>query len=67
VVGTGGGNVVRLRAASAADLAERTFEEMLEGWRNQQLARNLAFGTINPALSVGGAGWRGGCAKTPVW
>jgi integrase/recombinase XerC len=47
VVETGGGNVVRLRSAPTGDLAERTFEEMLEGWRNQQLARNLAFGTIN--------------------
>jgi len=40
------GEVVPLRAARG-DLAERTFEEMLEGWRNQQLARNLAFATIN--------------------
>jgi integrase/recombinase XerC len=39
-------NVVMLRSAPASDLAERTLEEMLEGWRNQQLARNLAFGTI---------------------
>ena len=43
-----GGNVVPLRAAAArGDLAERTFLEMLQGWRNQQLARNLAFATIN--------------------
>ena len=42
-----GNNVVPLRAAAKGDLAERTFEEMLQGWRNQQLARNLAFGTIN--------------------
>lgn len=26
--------------------AEQTLEEMLQGWRNQQLARNLAFDTI---------------------
>lgn len=26
--------------------AEQTFEAMLDGWRNQQLARNLAFSTI---------------------
>lgn len=39
--------VVPLRAASEADLAERTLEEMLAGWRNQQLARNLSFATIN--------------------
>jgi hypothetical protein len=39
---------VPLRAVAAPDdLAERTFVEMLEGWRNQQLARNLAFATIN--------------------
>jgi integrase/recombinase XerC len=42
-----GNNVVPLRAAPDGDLAERTFDEMLQGWRNQQLARNLAFGTIN--------------------
>jgi len=43
-----GSNVVPLRAVAAPDdLAERTFVEMLEGWRNQQLARNLAFATIN--------------------
>ena len=40
-------NVVLLRGAPARDLADRTLEQMLEGWRNQQLARNLAFGTIN--------------------
>jgi integrase/recombinase XerC len=40
-------NVVSLRQAPAADLADRTLEQMLEGWRNQQLARNLAFATIN--------------------
>ncbi len=43
-----GSNVVPLRAVAAPDdLAERTFVEMLEGWRNQQLVRNLAFATIN--------------------
>jgi hypothetical protein len=42
-----GSNVVPLRAAAPDDLAERTFVEMLEGWRNQQLARNLAFATIS--------------------
>jgi site-specific recombinase XerD len=42
-----GSNVVALRSAPDGDLAERTFVEMLEGWRNQQLARNLAFATIN--------------------
>ena len=41
-----GSNVVPLRAAAPDDLAERPFVEMLEGWRNQQLARNLAFATI---------------------
>jgi hypothetical protein len=46
--GRPGSNVVPLRAVAAPDdLAERTFVEMLEGWRNQQLARNLAFATIN--------------------
>ncbi|HSH58074.1 MAG TPA: hypothetical protein VK988_00210 [Acidimicrobiales bacterium] len=37
-----------LRAVAALDdLAERMFVQMLEGWRNQQLARNLALSTIN--------------------
>lgn len=40
-------NVVALRPRVEADLAERTLEEMLAGWRNQQLARNLAFSTVN--------------------
>ncbi len=39
--------VVPLRTASQADIGERTLEEMLTGWRNQQLARNLAFATID--------------------
>ena len=42
-----GSNVVRLRAHRGADFGERTLVEMLQGWRNQQLARNLAFATIN--------------------
>ncbi len=41
------GKVVPLRAVPRDDLAERTLEEMLAGWRNQQLARNLSFSTIN--------------------
>lgn len=41
------GKVVRLRSVRGDDLAERTLEEMLGGWRNQQLARNLAFATIS--------------------
>ena len=39
--------MVALRSVSDGDLAERTFDEMLGGWRNQQLARNLAFSTID--------------------
>ncbi len=39
-------NVIVLRPGVEDDLAEQTFEEMLSGWRNQQLARNLAFSTI---------------------
>jgi len=43
-----GGKVVPVRSVAAPDdLSEQTFGEMLQGWRNQQLARNLAFGTIN--------------------
>lgn len=32
--------------------AEQTFEAMLDGWRNQQLARNLAFATISAREAV---------------
>jgi len=39
--------VVMLRGAPASELAERTLDEMIEGWRNQQLARSLSFGTID--------------------
>jgi len=39
--------VVAFRPAPKADLSEQTLEEMFLGWRNQQLARNLAFTTIN--------------------
>jgi integrase/recombinase XerC len=28
------------------------FEAMLEGWRQQQLSRNLAFGTVDPRLDL---------------
>lgn len=41
------GRIVSLRAAPGGDLGERTLDEMVLGWRNQQLARNLAFSTIN--------------------
>jgi len=45
------GNVVPLRpghrSALARDVAAQTFEAMLDGWRNQMLARNLAFSTID--------------------
>ena len=30
--------------------AEQTFEAMLDGWRNQQLARRLAFSTVEGLL-----------------
>lgn len=40
-------NVVALHPGNRADLSDQTLEEMLVGWRNQQLARNLAFSTIN--------------------
>lgn len=43
----GGAKVVRFRAAKRDDRAEATLNEMLEGWRNQQLARNLSFDTID--------------------
>ena len=34
---------------------EQVFTAMLDGWRNQQLARNLAFSTINGREKVVGA------------
>ncbi len=39
-------NVLRLSGSPVVDVADATFEEMLGGWRNQMLARNLAFATI---------------------
>ena len=39
--------VVALRPAGLRDLSEQALEDMLLGWRNQQLARNLAFSTID--------------------
>ncbi len=39
-------NVIRLDRWPAVDQAELTFEEMLTGWRNQMLARNLSLRTI---------------------
>lgn len=44
------GKVVQLFAGSSAvegDLAQLTFDSMLDGWRNQMLSRNLAFSTID--------------------
>lgn len=41
-------NVRFLRPVEQSDneIAEQTVGEMLDGWRNQMLARNLAFSTI---------------------
>ena len=41
-----GSNLFQLRPLEAGGLCEVALDEMLDGWRNQQLARNLAFSTI---------------------
>lgn len=38
--------VIPIGRVRRAELPEVTLQEMLDGWRNQQLARNLAFSTI---------------------
>ena len=42
-----GGRVVRLRGVARRDRADEVLEDMLDGWRHQQLARNLSFATID--------------------
>lgn len=69
------GVVIALRADAAGDLADRTVEEMLDGWRNQQLARNLAFSTIDQRervvrrfmTDVGELPWRWSSAMVDEW
>jgi integrase/recombinase XerC len=68
-------NVVPLRALPREDLDERTLDEMLLGWRNQQLARNLAFATINAreveirrfVAQVGEYPWRWSVQMVDEW
>jgi site-specific recombinase XerD len=68
-------NVVPFRQAPVGDLGDRTLEQMLEGWRNQQLARNLAFGTINGreaeirrfVADIGEFPWRWTAAMVDDW
>ena len=56
-------SVVDYRLAGGLPLlrpAEQAFEEMLLGWRNQQLARNLAFPTVNSREAESGRSTAGG-------
>jgi len=69
------GNVVRFPGLPVEDLEERTLEEMLAGWRNQQLARNLGFATIAArerlvrafGVSVAEYPWRWSAAMVDEW
>jgi integrase/recombinase XerD len=42
----GAGRVVELQHVRYLRPEDQVFEDMLTGWRNQQLSRNLQFGTI---------------------
>lgn len=46
----GSGRVELLGSVKLLHPEQQTFEEMLEGWRNQQLSRNLQFGTIDQRI-----------------
>ena len=46
------GRVLELAGVRYLNPADQVFEEMLEGWRNQQLSRNLAFSTIEQRLAL---------------
>ena len=41
------GRVVQLRGVAPRDRADQILEDMFNGWRHQQLARNLSFTTID--------------------
>ena len=43
----GSGRVHLLGSVQLLHPEQQTFDQMLDGWRNQQLSRNLAFGTID--------------------
>jgi integrase/recombinase XerD len=46
------GRVIELAGVRYLNPADQIFDEMLEGWRNQQLSRNLAFSTIEQRLAL---------------
>jgi hypothetical protein len=46
------GRVIELAGVRYLNPADQVFDEMLEGWRNQQLSRNLAFSTIEQRLAL---------------
>lgn len=46
------GRVLELAGVRYLNPADQVFDEMLEGWRNQQLSRNLAFSTIEQRLAL---------------
>jgi integrase/recombinase XerD len=55
------GRVIELAGVRYLNPSDQVFDEMLEGWRNQQLSRNLAFSTIeqrlvSPSAPVSGGG-----------
>jgi hypothetical protein len=43
--------VLQLSAVSLLHPEEQTLEDMLTGWRNQQLSRNLQFDTIDKGIA----------------
>jgi site-specific recombinase XerD len=46
----GSGRVLQLGAVQLLHPEEQTLEDMLTGWRNQQLSRNLQFATIDKGI-----------------
>ena len=45
------GRVLQLSAVQLLHPEEQTLEDMLTGWRNQQLSRNLQFDTIDKGIA----------------
>ena len=46
------GRVLQLSTVQLLHPEEQTLEDMLTGWRNQQLSRNLQFDTIDKGIEV---------------
>jgi integrase/recombinase XerD len=46
------GRVIPMRGLAPSARADQVLSEMLTGWRHQQLARNLAFTTIDARARV---------------